>query len=480
MPGGRDDDLRPVAPDASPTTVPASAASPPRRASARWPGRSPGHSPGSPGLPVTLTCAGRTDAGVHALDQVVHFDLPAERSAGLDPAALVKSCNSQLGPAVVVRDGRVAPAGLRRPPLGHRPSLPVPGGQRPGGRPAARRPDLARGRPARPAIDGRGRRRPARRARLPGLLPAGAGNLAGRSHPPSGDRRPVDPAERRPAPDRGRRRRRSAAAPAPERCPALVPAVGILLAFEIEANAFCHQMVRSLVGTLVDVGRGRRRPSGHARDPPLGRPPAGLPAGSTPGPHPDGRPLRWVTRLARQGPFRSYRGRSPGRTASRDVRRYGDLHPFCRAPGSRVRWPAAHLRRCPDARHHRTRNPRAHVLTQARRHHPRLAHRRRRRPGARSPGHRGGLDPARQAQAHLRPQRRRRRPRDRGQRRQGGAHLGQGASTKMAYRHSGYPGGLTATSYSRPDDRPLRRGGAQRDLRDAARRPGWDGRWPPN
>ncbi len=43
--------------------------------------------------------------------------------------------------------------------------------------------------------------------------------------------------------------------------PALMPAVGSLLAFEIEANAFCHQMVRSLVGTLVDVGRGRKRPS---------------------------------------------------------------------------------------------------------------------------------------------------------------------------------------------------------------------------
>jgi tRNA pseudouridine38-40 synthase len=41
----------------------------------------------------------------------------------------------------------------------------------------------------------------------------------------------------------------------------VVPAVGCLLAFEIEAGAFCHQMVRSLVGTLVDVGRGRKRPS---------------------------------------------------------------------------------------------------------------------------------------------------------------------------------------------------------------------------
>ena len=41
----------------------------------------------------------------------------------------------------------------------------------------------------------------------------------------------------------------------------LAPVVGDLLAFEIEANAFCHQMVRSLVGTLVEVGRGRKRPS---------------------------------------------------------------------------------------------------------------------------------------------------------------------------------------------------------------------------
>ena len=33
---------------------------------------------------------------------------------------------------------------------------------------------------------------------------------------------------------------------------------GRLLRFEIVANAFCHQMVRSIVGTLVEVGLGRR------------------------------------------------------------------------------------------------------------------------------------------------------------------------------------------------------------------------------
>jgi tRNA pseudouridine38-40 synthase len=32
-----------------------------------------------------------------------------------------------------------------------------------------------------------------------------------------------------------------------------------LLRFEIEASAFCHQMVRSIVGTMVDVGRGKFR-----------------------------------------------------------------------------------------------------------------------------------------------------------------------------------------------------------------------------
>jgi tRNA pseudouridine38-40 synthase len=29
--------------------------------------------------------------------------------------------------------------------------------------------------------------------------------------------------------------------------------------FTIVANAFCHQMVRSIVGLMIDVGRGRRR-----------------------------------------------------------------------------------------------------------------------------------------------------------------------------------------------------------------------------
>jgi len=49
--------------------------------------------------PVRVHCAGRTDAGVHATAQVVHFDTWAERARG----AWVRGVNALLPPAVVVR-----------------------------------------------------------------------------------------------------------------------------------------------------------------------------------------------------------------------------------------------------------------------------------------------------------------------------------------------------------------------------------------
>ena len=102
--------------------------------------------------PVTLTCAGRTDAGVHALDQVVHTDLPTGAAARLDPALLLRSLNRLLAPSIVVREVGPAPDGVRRPPFGPDPALPVPGAQRPGGGPPALPPGLARPRPARPPV----------------------------------------------------------------------------------------------------------------------------------------------------------------------------------------------------------------------------------------------------------------------------------------------------------------------------------------
>jgi tRNA pseudouridine38-40 synthase len=53
------------------------------------------------GAPVKLACAGRTDRRVHARGQVVSFDVPASFD---DLARLQRSVNSMCGPAVVVRD----------------------------------------------------------------------------------------------------------------------------------------------------------------------------------------------------------------------------------------------------------------------------------------------------------------------------------------------------------------------------------------
>ena len=49
--------------------------------------------------PVSLVCAGRTDAGVHATGQVAHFDTAAERS----PPAWLMGTNSNLPPEIAVR-----------------------------------------------------------------------------------------------------------------------------------------------------------------------------------------------------------------------------------------------------------------------------------------------------------------------------------------------------------------------------------------
>ena len=58
--------------------------------------------------PVELTCAGRTDAGVHARGQVVSF----EAEPGLDPWRLQAALNSMLGPEIVVRTVDVVAAGF--------------------------------------------------------------------------------------------------------------------------------------------------------------------------------------------------------------------------------------------------------------------------------------------------------------------------------------------------------------------------------
>ena len=208
--------------------------------------------------PVTLTCAGRTDAGVHALDQVVHFDVPADRSAALEPGALVRSCNCQVGPAIVVRSAEPAPEGFdaRHSATARRYRYLVVNA--PVADPLLARLawhvaeplDLRAMTAAADALLGEHDFRSFCR-RVPGttaddpirrrVLDARWSRLDGR---PTGARTAGTS---------------DLAARDASTGPSLAPVVGDLRAFEIEANAFCHQMVRSLVGTLVDVGRGRKR-----------------------------------------------------------------------------------------------------------------------------------------------------------------------------------------------------------------------------
>ena len=172
---------------------------------------------------VELTCAGRTDAGVHAWGQVVSFDARADA----DPIGLQRSLNRTLRPAIVVRDLSLAQAGFdaRRWATGRTYWYTV------------RNDPVADPFSARTAWH------------VPEPLDLAAMRLAcdpliGEHDFSSFCRRP------------------------PVRDPSLVRIVrdarwvdlgDSALRFEIEASAFCHQMVRSVVGTLVDVGLGKKR-----------------------------------------------------------------------------------------------------------------------------------------------------------------------------------------------------------------------------
>ena len=68
---------------------------------------------------VPVTCAGRTDTGVHARGQVVHLDVEEQRLAAAtgrstDPPvdSLVRRVNRLLPPDIRVRAGREAPSGF--------------------------------------------------------------------------------------------------------------------------------------------------------------------------------------------------------------------------------------------------------------------------------------------------------------------------------------------------------------------------------
>jgi tRNA pseudouridine38-40 synthase len=195
-------------------------------------------------LPLAITCAGRTDAGVHARGQVVHVDLPAilpeSRRGGARTAMsaddLVRSVNRQLAPAIVVRSAGPAPHGFdaRRSAVSRHYRYLV-------WNAPVEDPLLA------PLV-----------WHVPGPLDLRAMSAAGDAVVGEHDfrafcRRPPGAGSTEPIV-----RRVLDASWSIARGPAVAEeGRGRLLRFNIVATSFCHQMVRSLVAQLVEVGRGR-------------------------------------------------------------------------------------------------------------------------------------------------------------------------------------------------------------------------------
>jgi tRNA pseudouridine38-40 synthase len=171
---------------------------------------------------VDVVCAGRTDRGVHAWGQVVSFDARAD----VDLLALRRAVNRALAPRVVVRAAAHADDAFdaRRSAIARRYRYTL----------------LNRPEPDPFLAD------TAWFVRAP--LDLSAMRLA--CDPLVGEH---DFASfcRRPYPGASLARR--------VRDARVVDAGDGLLRFEIEASSFCHQMVRSIVGLLVDVGLGKRR-----------------------------------------------------------------------------------------------------------------------------------------------------------------------------------------------------------------------------
>jgi tRNA pseudouridine38-40 synthase len=170
--------------------------------------------------PIRTMCAGRTDAGVHALMQVVHFDTQAERPEG----AWVRGPNSLLPRGIAVQWARHMSADFhcRSQALGRRYAY------------------VLLESPVRPSVEA-GRVgwvfRPLHRAAMEqaAALLIGEHDFSSfraaqcQSHTPVKTLRRIQISQR-----------------------------GAYWRFEFEANAFLHHMVRNLMGCLIQVGQGMR------------------------------------------------------------------------------------------------------------------------------------------------------------------------------------------------------------------------------
>lgn len=171
---------------------------------------------------VHTLCAGRTDAGVHGLNQVVHFDSPLERPEN----AWVRGTNSFLPPDIAVQWARAVPPGFhaRASATGRRYAY------------------VLLESPVRPSVD-LGQVGWVFRPLDQAAMDAAADALLGehdftsfrasscQAHSPVKDLRRITIARR-----------------------------GAYWRFELEASAFLHHMIRNIMGCLIAVGTGNRPP----------------------------------------------------------------------------------------------------------------------------------------------------------------------------------------------------------------------------
>lgn len=172
--------------------------------------------------PVEVTCAGRTDAGVHARCQVVHFDTDAER----DPRGWALGATSRLPRAVAVLWARTMPGDFHARFSAH----------------ARRYRYVILNRKIRPALEARF----VAWERTPldaDAMHAAAQALLGEQ----------DFSSFRAVSCQATHARRNVTRVSVRRD-------GQHVILDIEANAFLHHMVRNIAGSLLEVGRGERPP----------------------------------------------------------------------------------------------------------------------------------------------------------------------------------------------------------------------------
>ncbi|MEX2274296.1 MAG: tRNA pseudouridine(38-40) synthase TruA [Actinomycetota bacterium] len=174
--------------------------------------------------PVSLSVAGRTDAGVHASGQVASFQPPGD--ADLDLTDLRRRCNAQVSPEIVVREATWAPAGFdarfSATAREYRYRIDISDAPDPFSARTTwhRRGDLS-----------------LRRMRMAARYLEGEHDFASFCRTPQAGGSSVREVER-----------------------VSVSRQGAVVQIFVRANAFCHQMVRALAGTLVGVGAGRLEP----------------------------------------------------------------------------------------------------------------------------------------------------------------------------------------------------------------------------